>query len=132
MTPRIQIFRSHVVIRSLTQPGDKLLEVDEAILVVAVQQTEEACGQDGRVRPAHPRPQRPEELAELARVDAVLLQVGQAGVVAVGRRRAAGPPVAAHDVLGLEEEEPSGGETDSPVSHRIRLSFSQRSGGRRQ
>ena len=83
----------------LTQTRDKLLEVDEAVLV-HVQQAEEACGQRGGVRPTEPGSQGPEQLAELSQVNAVLLQVGQAGVVAL-RRCGAGPPVAAHYVLGL-------------------------------
>ena len=83
----------------LTEASDKLLEVDEAVLVL-VEQAEEPGGQRGRVHAAAPGPQYREELAKLARVDAVLLQVGQARVVAL-RRSAARAPVAAHDVLGL-------------------------------
>ena len=44
------------------------------------------------------------ELGELASVDAVLLQVGQTGIVAL-RRPAAGAPVAARHVFGLDSNE---------------------------
>lgn len=53
---------------------------------------------------AHPGSKGRKELGELGRVNAVLLQVGQAGVVAL-TGRAAGAPVAARHVLGLREEE---------------------------
>lgn len=93
--------------KSLTQACDKFFEVDEAVLVL-IQQAEEARCEGGRVDAAHPDAQGAKELRELAQVDAVLLQVRQAGVVAF-RCRGAGTPVTAHDVLGLH----GGGEEQS-------------------
>lgn len=91
----------YVQVCGLTESGDELLEVDQTILVL-VQESEEAGRQRGTVAPAHPGRQCGEQLGELKRVDAVLLQVWQAGVVAVGRR-AAGAPVTAGHVFGLRD-----------------------------
>lgn len=65
-----------------------------------VEETEEAQSQGVRVGPVGPGEQQLEEAFELLHVDAVLLQVGQAGVVALCGVAAAAP-VAAGQVLCL-------------------------------
>lgn len=52
---------------------------------------------------ADPGSERDEELTELKRVDAVLLQVRQAGIVTLSGR-AAGTPVTAGHVFGLDRQ----------------------------
>lgn len=69
-----------------------------------VEQTEEAHGQQVRLGAVGPGEQLLEEAFELLRVDAVLLQVRQAGVVAL-RWVAAAAPVAAGQVLRLDSQE---------------------------
>lgn len=53
---------------------------------------------------ANPWSKGRKQLGKLARVDAVLLQVGQTGVVAF-RGRTAGAPVAARHVFGLKNKD---------------------------
>lgn len=53
---------------------------------------------------ANPGSQGRKQLGKLARVDAVLLQVWQTGIVAFGGRTA-GAPVAARHVFGLKNQE---------------------------
>lgn len=69
-----------------------------------VEQTEEADGQQVRLGAVGPGEQLLEESFELLRVDAVLLQVRQAGVVALCWVAAAAP-VAAGQVLRLDSQE---------------------------
>lgn len=85
---------------SLTQAVDELSEIDEPVAVL-VEQTEEAHGQQVRLGAVGPGEELLEEALELLHVDAVLLQVRQAGVVAL-RRVAAAAPVAAGQVLRLD------------------------------
>lgn len=66
-----------------------------------VEQTEEAHGQQVRLGAVGPGEQLLEEAFELLYVDAVLLQVRQAGVVALCRVAAAAP-VTAGQMLRLE------------------------------
>ena len=84
----------------LTQATDELPEVDECVSVL-VEQAEEAQGQGVGVRPVGPGEQQVEQPPELLHVHAVLLQVRQAGVVAL-RGVAAAAPVTAGQVLRLE------------------------------
>jgi len=83
----------------LTQAIDELPKIDEGISVI-VKETEEAQSQGVRVGPGGPGEQQVEQASELLHVDAVLLQVGQAGVVAL-RGVAAAAPVTAGQVLRL-------------------------------
>lgn len=69
-----------------------------------VEQTEEAHGQQVRLGAVGPGEQLLEESFELLRVDAVLLQVRQAGVVALCWVAAAAP-VAAGQVLRLDSQQ---------------------------
>lgn len=84
----------------LTESSDELLEVDKSILVL-VQESKEPGWQRGGVTPTDPGSKGSEELGELDRVDAVLLQVRQAGVVTLCCGTA-GAPVAARHVFGLK------------------------------
>lgn len=84
----------------LTESSDELFEVDQSVLVL-VQQSEEAGRQGGGVASTDPGTQCREQLGELSWVNAVLLQVRKAGIVALGCR-AAGAPVTARHVFGLK------------------------------
>lgn len=83
----------------LTESSDELFEIDQTILVL-VQESEEASRQDGGVASTCPGGQNREELSELDQINAILLQVRQAGVMAL-RCRTAGAPVTAGHVFGL-------------------------------
>ena len=72
-----------------------------------VEQAEEACGQGVRVGLVGPGEEQHKEAPELLHVDAVLLQVGQAGVVAL-RQVGAPSPVAAGQVLRLMRQKEGG------------------------
>lgn len=85
----------------LTESSDELFEVDQSILVL-VQQSEEASRQCRGVASTKPGSKGSEQLAELGRVNAVLLQVWQAGVMALCCR-AAGTPITAGHVFGLKD-----------------------------
>lgn len=84
----------------LTQAIDKLSEVDEGISVL-VQKTEESHSQRVRVGSVGPGEQQVEQALKLLNVNAVLLQVRQAGVMTLCGIAAAAP-VTAGQVLGLE------------------------------
>lgn len=84
----------------LTQATDELPKIDEGISVL-VKETEEAQSQGVRVGPVGPGEQQLEEAFELLQVDAVLLQVGQAGVMTLCGVAAAAP-VTAGQVLRLK------------------------------
>lgn len=77
----------------LTQATDELPKIDEGISVL-VKETEEAQSQGVRVGPVGPGEQQLEEAFELLQVDAVLLQVGQAGVMTLCGVAAAAPVTA--------------------------------------
>lgn len=84
-----------------------------------VEQTEEAHGQQVRLGAVGPGEQLLEETFELLYVDAVLLQVRQAGVVALCRVAAAAPVTAGQMLrLDLQDtcEELVGREVTSPVT----------------
>lgn len=85
----------------LTESSDELFEVDQSVLVL-VQEFEEAGRQCRSVATTDPRRECGEQLGELGRVDTVLLQVRQAGIVTLGCR-ATGAPITAGHVFGLKE-----------------------------
>lgn len=78
---------------SPTQTSDELSEIDEPVAVL-VQQTEKARRQQVRLGAVGPGEELLEEPLELLHVDAVLLQVGQTGVVALCWVAAASPVTA--------------------------------------
>lgn len=86
----------------LTQATDELPEIDEGVSVL-VKETEEAQSQGVWVGSVGPGEQQVEQAFELLHVDAVLLQVGQARVVALCGVAAA-TPVTAGQMLCLERE----------------------------
>lgn len=96
----------------LTESSDELFEIDETILVL-VQEPEEASRQYGGVSSTCPWGQNSEELSELDWIDAILLQVRQAGVVAL-RCRTAGAPVTAGHVFGLNRAKHRCRKLDGP------------------
>lgn len=100
--------------RLLTHPSHKLLKVDQRVLVF-VQEPEHASCQHWRVGATGPGCQAGKEFPELACINAILLQVGQAGVPTHGCG-AATPPVLTCQVLGLLGAQPS--ETARPPSPR--------------
>ena len=87
---------------TLTQAIDEFAEVDEAISIF-IKQTEKADSQRFWVGSVGPGEQQAEQALKLLHVYAVLLQVRQAGVMALGGIAAASP-VTAGQVLGLERE----------------------------
>lgn len=84
-----------------TEAGGKRSERDEVVHAV-VQEPEGPLGKDPRVCPAGPWRDQLKQACKLPAVDAVLLGVGPAGVVAGGPGSGL-LPVAAHHVLPLEE-----------------------------
>lgn len=88
---------------ALTQACDKLFKVNEGVFVV-VKQAEQASSECRSVHATAPRCQAWEELNELSTIYPILLQIGQARVMTLcsGASR---PPIAAHDVLGLEKRQ---------------------------
>lgn len=89
-----------LTVKPLTHPCHEFLEVDQRVLV-SVQESEHAPRQHGGVRATGPGCQAGKEFLELAGIDAVLLQVGQAGVPMHSRGPAV-PPVLTFEVLGLK------------------------------
>lgn len=85
---------------SPTQATDELPKIDEGISVL-VKETEESHSQGVGVRPIGPGEQQVEEAFELLYINAVLLQVGQAGVMALCGVAAA-TPVTAGKMLRLK------------------------------
>lgn len=85
---------------ALTEAVDELAEVDESVRVL-VEQAEEADSEAVGVCAAGPGKEHREQPLKLLQIHAVLLQVGQAGVMTVHRvTRAA--PVTAGQVFGLK------------------------------
>lgn len=85
---------------SPTQATDELPKIDEGISVL-VKETEESHSQGVGVRPIGPGEQQVEEAFELLYINAVLLQVGQAGVMTLCGVAAA-TPVTAGKMLRLK------------------------------
>lgn len=86
--------------RILTQPRDELPEVNQGVSIL-IQELEQAGGQHLGVSATRPGKEQHEHALELLKVDAVLLQVRQAGVVPV-QGIAAPAPVAAGQMLSLK------------------------------
>lgn len=99
-----------------TESGSKLPEVDETVSIT-VEEPEEANSQGIRVDTASPGEEYIEEACELLQINAVLVQVGQAGVMPVCW--AARPtPVAGGQILCLQD---SGSSIPYKSSHQDQL-----------
>lgn len=85
-----------------TQAAGQPLELDEAVPVL-VQEAEGPVGEQLGVLPAGPGREQAVEAGELAGVDAVLLGVRPAGVVALRHRAPAALPVAPDQMFPLGE-----------------------------